>query len=304
MRIEYEYEGINYTANVGVLSPEESRYALIGEQPELNRLGCGFISFMENEGDLDVYISGYSSEGRTAIFNDYALEAITWHYPFLEPDMLELVPKESTVTIHDIYYATPEGMVYLNETPITLYSCSEVRIRDDVLIPVPPSPYPDSLPAPGTGAVGSGGGGGGYEPTPVHWAYTYYTQSSADHTQRTLVEPNDDGLSNLYNACQIYGYRQKYQSGWKDSSEVSKCVLLSDSSPFVYDIQAGDLYKDGLKEALVAQTWVTKESTRLDGSTYYVQTTYVDFYCDFYNPDLGTYTGLIGVGGVNLVRDI
>lgn len=155
MRIEYEYEGINYTANVGVVSPEESMYALIGEQPEMNRLGCGFISFIEREGDLDVYISGYSSEGRTAIFNDNALDAITWRYPFLEPDMLELVPKESTVTIHDIYYATPEGMVYLNEEPMILYSCSEVRIRDDALIPVPPSPYPDDLPAPGTGAEGS-----------------------------------------------------------------------------------------------------------------------------------------------------
>ena len=304
MRIEYEYEGINYTANVGVNSPEESRYALIGEQPEINRLGCGFISFNENDGDLDVYISGYSSEGRTAIFNAEALDAVTWHYPFLTPDMLELVPKESTVTIHDIYYATPEGMVYLNETPITLYSCSEVRIRDDVLIPVPPSPYPDDLPAPGTGAVGSGGGGGGYEPTPVHWAYTYYTQSSADHTQRTLVEPNDDGLSNLYNACQIYGYRQKYQSGWNDSSVVSKCFLISEASSFVYDMQAGILKKDGLTAAIDELVWVTKESTRLDGSTYYVQTTYIDFLCEFYNPDSDSYSAIMGVGGVNLVRDI
>lgn len=155
MRIEYEYEGIVYTADVGVVSPEESRYALIGEQPEMNRLGCGFISFMENEGDLDVYISGYSSEGRTAIFNDEALEAITWHYPFFEPDMLELVPKESTFTIINIHYATPEGKVYLNEEPLTIYSCSEVRVRDDALIPIPFSPYPYVFPEPGTGAVGS-----------------------------------------------------------------------------------------------------------------------------------------------------
>lgn len=312
MRIEYEYEGNDYTAYVGVAGPEETGYALIGEQLDTHNLGCGFISFNEQNDNLDVSVTGYNSAGKTEDFKDNAVDAVTWHYPFLTPDMLEVVPKESKVTIFSIYYATPEGKVFLNDTPIILHSCSEVRIREGVFIPVPVSPYPEMLPEPGTGAVGSGtggdggsgGGGGDDEPTPEHWAYTYYTQSSADHTRRTLVQANDDGLSDLFNACEIYGYRQKYQSGWNDSSEVSKCFLISEESSFVYDMKAGILNKDGLKAAIDGLVWVTKESTRLDGSKYYVQTTYIAFLCEFYNPDTNSYSAIMGVGGVNLERDI
>lgn len=155
MRIEYEYEGNDYTAYVGVDGPEEKAYALIGEQPELNKFGCGFISFTENDGDLDVSITGFNSAGKTENFKDDAVDTVTWLYPYITTDMLEVAKKESKVTITSIYYATPDGKEFLNDTPITLFSCSEVRARQGVLIPVPPNPYPEELPEPGTGAEGS-----------------------------------------------------------------------------------------------------------------------------------------------------
>lgn len=155
MIIEYEYEDNVYTANVGVLDPEESNHVFIGEQLDKNSLGIGYISVSENGGYIDINVHGYSSTGKIENFNSDAVEMVTQNRPYLTADMLEVVPKESKVTILSVYYITPEGDEVLDNTPIEVHSCSEVRIGYDIVVHTPDSHYPESLPEPGTGAEGS-----------------------------------------------------------------------------------------------------------------------------------------------------
>ena len=303
MKIKYTYKGSEYIEYIGVDSPDEQLAVLLGSDNSAGILGIAVAITSYSSTDVTVNFTGFNSEGRTQDSNDLALDILNWNFPHIDSDMVEAVPADAEIVITYLRYDTSDGSVISDMTPITIHSCSELRMKNGQEVPSIPNPYPVPLPQPGTGAVGSGTGGGD-EPTPVHWSYTYYTQSSNDNTRTTLKEATDDGLSDLFSVCQIYGYREKYQRGWKDRSVVSKCFLISEVSSFVYDIQAGILNKEGLKAAIDGLVWQTQESTRLDGSKYYVETTYIPFLCEFYNPDTDSYSAIMGVGGVNLKRDI
>ena len=155
MKIKYTYKGSEYVEYIGVDSPDEQLAVLLGSDISAGILGIAVAITSYSSTDVTVNFTGFNSEGRTQDSNDLALDIVNWNFPHIDSDMVEVVPTDAEIVITYLRYETSDGSVISDMTPITIHSCSELRMKNGQVVPSIPNPYPDSLPQPGSGAEGS-----------------------------------------------------------------------------------------------------------------------------------------------------
>ena len=155
MKIKYTYKGSEYIEYIGVDSPDEQLAVLLGSDNSAGILGIAVAITSYSSTDVTVNFTGFNSEGRTQDSNDLALDILNWNFPHIDSDMVEVVPTDAEIVITYLRYETSDGSVISDMTPITIHSCSELRMKNGQKVPSIPNPYPDSLPQPGSGAEGS-----------------------------------------------------------------------------------------------------------------------------------------------------
>ena len=191
MKIKYTYKGSEYIEYIGVDSPDEQLAVLLGSDNSAGILGIAVAITSYSSTDVTVNFTGFNSEGRTQDSNDLALDILNWNFPHIDSDMVEVVPTDAEIVITYLRYETSDGSVISDMTPITIHSCSELRMKNGQEVPSIPNPYPVSLPQPGTGAVGSvpiipdpdeggGEGGGGVIADPDYIEYPIWILSYPD----------------------------------------------------------------------------------------------------------------------------